>query len=362
MNKPLEDLHALHDAISSVFPGATLTVVEEGERSEPYTCKDNTYLADHFSESSDEGRVLSLSNNLAKNAVYGTKSSIYAEMLEVVDEIAGAYCSPAWNESSYMVKVTRYDTGDVEVVAVEKFSEPHRPKNEGRVKPRDRSEMTASSLAASASRSKRTFTRRVMQMQAQHMLTGTTRVGISDREEFELYISVFLGMFRRKFPNVHYALVIEKHKSGYLHWHMAAKFHGHVPFKVLHAMWRSALSGHPLDHDYPKDQTPGNVDVSYPGRAGNKRRVWDTAKLARYIGKYLVKDIATQGDNRIGRKRYWSSKGVPKPEVAKYYIACRACELQKIIENIVAKVSPLATSRSASVHCAAMVGYYASTF
>ena len=208
--------------------------------------------------------------------------SILEDVVGILDQNDLAK-SWAWApNTTHLIKAQVFATGDCNLIAVEKL---HKPQNIPR-KPREkesRKEMTAASLASSAARSKKRFVEKVLQMQAQHMLTGTTREPVFDREEFDAMLKRFTKEFQKRYPKIQYALVVEKHKSGALHWHMAASCpKGYVPYAKLHKLWRAAITGNPYAAQYPKNETPGNVHGTKTGRG---RLAWETGRLARYIGK-----------------------------------------------------------------------------
>lgn len=329
----------------------------EAERSEAYTCIDNTYLPD------SPDFIPPYFDEAPEYRSYSPQNAYFDEMVQVVDTFEDAERSWVWREKSHMVKFTGYATGDVELIAVERLgdydrSQPRKPRAQ-----ESREEMTAASIASSAARSKRTFTRKVMQIQADTMLTGTIRGAIKDRDEFDKIVGKFTKKFQRIFPDIKYAMCAELHKSGGWHWHMATRFSGkYIPFKRLHAIWRSAITGLPESHVYEKSDTPGNVDVSYSNKRGKRRQGWQSSHLARYIGKYLVKDIENMADKRANKKRYWSTKGISKPVVVRFFVTIPDHKLPLLAEQIISRLGRKDVKRSLPIHSAAMVGYYSSTF
>lgn len=357
---PLEDspIDHLWHQVGDILGGVE-EVAEwpKGERSEPYTCIDNTYLPDDYEQAAlEELRNYDLYSQQHTNHYWDA-------MVQVVDEFPEAARSWAWREQSHMIKMVSYATGDIEVIAVERLNEPLHIRKKGPREKVDRGQMSAASIASSASRSKRTFTRKVMQIQADTMLTGTIRGAITDRDEFDEIVSRFTKKFQRLFPRAKYAMCAELHRSGGWHWHMAAKFPTkYIPFKRLHAIWHSCITQLPEGYVYEKSETPGNVDVSHTGRYRHRKQSWEPAHLARYIGKYLVKDIANTIDTRANKKRYWSTKGIPHPVAVRFFVTIPEHQLAALTEEIILRLGKKQVKRSAAVHCAAMVGYYTSTF
>lgn len=311
-----------------------------GGEADAYTCKENTYLHEDDPLYQDQ--------------------RVFNDVVSIVDD---ADIAKSWSwapNTTHLVKVKVLETGDASCIAIEKLHEPpfHQPIRKKR-ETETRAKMDPQTLARSAARSKSRFVDKVMMIGAQFMLTGTTRDPVYDREEFEKMLSRFTKAFQKRYPRIKYCLVIEEHKSGALHWHMAAHCpKDYVPFKQLHRMWHSAITGQ-QPQTYERDETPGNVHVT---KSGGGRQKWETVRLARYVGKYLAKDIENQKDLRAGKKRYWSTKGISRPLVARIFINAGDKDLNEILIAIIKKVSGKKIIRTTAIRNSAMVGHYMTTY
>lgn len=171
-----------------------------------------------------------------------------------------------------------------------------------------------------ASRSKRKMRHLVKNMMADHLVTFTKTEGPNTRywsgEDFaswedggraawERENGAFWGAaewskawdrFRRlltrflgDFP---YVAILEKHKKGNYHLHVA--WCGRVNVGIVRKMWLAALGG---------GVGAGNIDakkIKVP--AGGDR----ASRIARYISKYVSKHF--EADARFNKKRYWASR------------------------------------------------------
>jgi len=86
--------------------------------------------------------------------------------------------------------------------------------------------------------------------------------------------------------------VLERQKRGAMHIHMAV--HGHQNVALLRKLWRQVVG-----------EDNGNIDAQDFGR--------DLPKLARYLSKYITKDIETCHEK--GDHRYKRSRGIKVPNI-----------------------------------------------
>lgn len=125
----------------------------------------------------------------------------------------------------------------------------------------------------------------------QHFVTLTispeSKVNRYDYDDCVRYMSKWLNNHLD-----HYLLVPEKHDDGAYHFHLLAD----VPKEKLH---------HHANGVYRiKSYTAGYSHVT---------KVKDNSKLAKYITKYITKDLLkTVGK---GRKTYWASRDLKRPKV-----------------------------------------------
>lgn len=127
-----------------------------------------------------------------------------------------------------------------------------------------------------------------------------------------------------------YIIIPEQHKSGAWHFHGLAK--GELPVTLARNEKRGGFvfdnKGHPV-------YNVTNFKVGFT----TATQIGDSDRAVSYITKYLTKDKMAKVPK--GRKRYWASRGLPKPEIQTYLGGLlevgqliRACRYQK---EIVAK-------------------------
>lgn len=128
--------------------------------------------------------------------------------------------------------------------------------------------------------------------------TLTTDPKKIDRYNDELVtkkVAIFLDHLKRSTPDLTYLLVPERHKDGALHFH--------------------ALFGH-LKAEMSDSGKKWHGDSIFNLKAytwgfSNFTRIKDKARTANYCRKYITKEMLT---DRKGKKRYWASKNLKKPE------------------------------------------------
>jgi hypothetical protein len=105
-----------------------------------------------------------------------------------------------------------------------------------------------------------------------------------------------------KFP---YVCVLEEHRKGGFHLHMA--WTGKVNVGLMRRLWLLSTGG----------AGTGNVDARYIKVAFGRDR---SSKVARYISKYVGKGF--EGFDRFNKKRYWSSR-MSLPDARRYILKSR---------------------------------------
>lgn len=147
-----------------------------------------------------------------------------------------------------------------------------------------------------ASRAKRRMRHLVKNMMADHLVTFTRR----ESEESEFWTGdqwakawdKFRRLLSRVIGEFPYVAILEKHKKGNFHLHVA--WCGRVNVGIVRKMWLAALGG---------GKGCGNIDakkIKVP--AGGDR----AARIARYISKYVSKHF--EDEPRFNKKRYWASR------------------------------------------------------
>lgn len=147
------------------------------------------------------------------------------------------------------------------------------------------------SIEASAARAKRQVRHKAKILQVHYMVTLTTKECLTDIDLMQRYFQEFVRRIR-KVSDFHYIATLEYQERGALHMHIAVP--NRQDYKFLWSVWHSVVG---------KDQ--GRVHVT----SGNQRS--SVSKIAGYISKYITKSFQ---EGSLNRKRYWSSKGIPKPK------------------------------------------------
>jgi hypothetical protein len=107
----------------------------------------------------------------------------------------------------------------------------------------------------------------------------------------------------------------------------------------MRLVWHRVLTGETCPSILRGDESPGNVDVS---KVANSRK-----SIARYLGKYIAKDFetSTSVDSDALRsaetlrieKRYFVSKGLPKPTLKKFRLPSCPGDEAFVLRNALAQ-------------------------
>jgi hypothetical protein len=162
-------------------------------------------------------------------------------------------------------------------------------------------------------------------MGASHLVTFTRRelatMGFWTPEDWAAAWDKFRRMLERYRPGFQYVAVLERHKKGNYHLHVAwVEAPGQkVNLSVVRGIWWACVGG----------RGQGNVDVQYiKVRAGVER----ADRVAKYISKYTTKHF--EDDGRFNKKRYWASRQ-DMEAVRRYVLNTRTCsDSVKAIESI----------------------------
>lgn len=150
-------------------------------------------------------------------------------------------------------------------------------------------------------------------MQADHMITLTYRENMTDVERLKRDWKSFVKLVVARHPEWKYLAVREYQDRGALHLHIAT--HGYQDLKYLRKCWYKVLGASP---NASGENTPGQVDVTgLKKRWGGKEYKPSADKIAAYLTKYLHKCF---DEAEASSKRYWSSKGIEKPEIKKIWL------------------------------------------
>ena len=184
-----------------------------------------------------------------------------------------------------------------------------------------RAEMNERKLIDNLRRTRKTVREKCMMMKADKLLTFTTRAAIMESEVFREIVTKFLRSCRSSNDGFQYVAVFERHMSektsarkyGSLHLHMAIS--GYCSYRELRHNWRKAVQSVLQDGDYEG----ANFDASKGKRKGLRSGYYDRARIARYMSKYLTKDM--DDEYEPNKRRYWSSRNIKKPETTRIYTA-----------------------------------------
>lgn len=211
----------------------------------------------------------------------------------------------AWYDA-FTLRQTTFPDGQMEIsvckekhfagAALSPFP-PNRTKR-GESEERERNDQVAGKLAKKAVRE------RCKQIGADRMITLTYRENMIDRERALKDYDMFRRRLKKAGIAFHYVAVMENQKRGAIHFHIAV--HGRQAYHLLRSVWQSVVGS-------VHGKKMGQVNVRNPSDFGFGKSA--IHKLAAYIAKYCTKDMECRD---LDQKRYFSSRGIPKPEVVQW--------------------------------------------
>lgn len=173
--------------------------------------------------------------------------------------------------------------------------------------------------------------------QFDHMLTFGYRDAVLDRDRVAANWKAFVRLYRKRYPDWQYLAVLERHDSeqtleahrNAYHIHVAVK--GRQNIKWLLRCWLLTI-GQPL-----KDvsewliegiklgfKSLGSVNVQAPMKLQQTQvREFSRSKIAGYLTKYIGKELDLAGK---GKKKYWHSDGISKPEITRFWLKAKDWE------------------------------------
>ena len=213
--------------------------------------------------------------------------------------------SPCWR-----IKVQDFGAGIVEVVAIKQF-EKFRKNTKKKKESRTRDEMIPEQLALSVQRAKTAIRHKCISIRGDRMLTLTYRENMCDRDTAYIHFEKFAKQCKKEFGEFPYVAVTEKQERGAIHFHLV--LNKYYPVNELRKFWHNAIGKR------DDGKSPGNIDIQKKASfiKANSNHKQTITKMARYLAKYLDKDIEGQ---QAGKKRYSSSRGIEKPRVQIYFI------------------------------------------
>jgi hypothetical protein len=135
--------------------------------------------------------------------------------------------------------------------------------------------------------------RKCLAISADHLVTLTYRDNVEDRERVLTDLERLRRMLSRGGYSMPYVAVLECQKRGAIHPHLAV--HGFQDIRLLRRCWYKIVG-----------KAQGQVNVKGP-RPGTS-----PVKLARYLSKYISKDIDSQ-PRECEEHRYFCSLGIAVP-------------------------------------------------
>lgn len=221
----------------------------------------------------------------------------------------GWYCPEGWTgpaERNYVAKVQSFAAGGYELTvksldlaALARMSDA--PRKRGK---RDRpKEVDPGVSLKSAYRAKRTLRHQVKNIGADRLFTVTKREsegsGFWNESQWAAAWDRFRRMAKKAGIDLLYVAVLERHAKGNFHMHVAIT--GWINIKLARGIWWAIVG-----------RGQGNVDVNFR-RNGTRSRLDRSARIARYISKYISKGFEGDQGERFNKKRYWASRhGMPE--------------------------------------------------
>jgi hypothetical protein len=171
-------------------------------------------------------------------------------------------------------------------------------------------------------RAKRRLKDAVKELAPTALLTLTSRNRLKDLDTAFVAWDALRRLIRQADPEFAGVVVPELHANG-LHWHLHVAVRTCLGHKLLRRMWHIALCG--LDgvrvtKTLRGAEAPGNVDLKYGSRGGDVAR--RASRIAKYIGKYLSKDLVTQ----FGRKSYAPTRNIKVAQAQRFYLVALTAE------------------------------------
>lgn len=145
--------------------------------------------------------------------------------------------------------------------------------------------------------------RKCLTIKADHLVTLTYRDNVENRERVLTDLDRLRRMLSRSGYSMPYVAVLECQKRGAIHPHLAVR--GIQDIRLLRRCWYKIVG-----------KAQGQVNVRGP-RPGSS-----PVKLARYISKYISKDIDSQ-PREFEEHRYFCSLGITVPTERYQIVLCR---------------------------------------
>lgn len=195
----------------------------------------------------------------------------------------------------FHIVAREYPGGDVEMTALHLTADDKLHRGGGAKRENDRrEEMSAKSLNESQRRARSMVRRKCMTIQADRLLTLTTRENIQDVDRAWSIFARFTRMMKKRYKDFKYVAVPEYQKRGAVHFHLAIRGYYHA--NTVRRLWNRAIG-----------EGDGNIDITSPKKAG--KNSWNPKRISAYIAKYITKEESTE----FNRKRYSSGGKIQLP-------------------------------------------------
>ena len=161
-------------------------------------------------------------------------------------------------------------------------------------------DMDEDQLKRSVARSKKLMRHKSLMLKVDRMFTFTYKQNQTDRDLCAKHLAATIRKYKKVIgKEFHYVAVFEVQKRGAIHIHLSTNAYHDV--NELRRCWQHVT----------KDK--GNVNV----QKYKNKIVWERASIISYMSKYMSKDMAF---NQLAKKRYLSSRGIPKPKKFTYFV------------------------------------------
>ena len=246
----------------------------------------------------------------------------------------------------YLVSIDHYGKGNAEAT-ISKHDNAFdlvKPKTDKVRINKSRAEMLPEDLEKSERRAASKLRKKAIMLRPVDMLTLNCQVPIYDRKEALKVFRKFAREMQKRFKKFDYIMVMERHKKGDIHFHLAITRSYH--WDTVRYIWRKA-----------NGTGVGNVHFSNNKRF-SKNQTFQTAKrIAGYLKKYFTKDDASE----FGENRYSFSKGIPVPRKERFYIPIVDYTFE-LVEELIKEVTGRKIHRIFDIDDNPVLRHWLSTF
>ena len=255
--------------------------------------------------------LVSLADSLFAPAVDRTKPRhhFFSEDIQYrvkVQRFSNVPCEVTVQKISFEAVQARYhlsaENGLSNVSTHRKRRDPDRPRD-------------AESIDRSQRRAKTAVRLRVIELAPNAFVTFTTRKVYTPDELLDIW-ERYTRLSRQVDPDMQWVCVPEPHPSNPAHLHLHAAVRCSISRDTMRRCWHIAIEAHEgrrVTGILRGPASPGNIDEQRIKGSGVVKRI---RKIARYISKYITKDLI----ERFNRRRYWPSKGIDLQAAQAYWL------------------------------------------